>query len=192
MLNGKHPTLEHFTDQTGIKVNYTEPINDQLPFYAKIRPSLQAKQPTGYDVIVMTNNSPPLGYLIDFGWLIPLDRSMMTNFNKYASPLLKNPSWDPGNKYTMGWQSGWTAIGYNSSAIKNPGSGVGVLFDKKYSGKVGMMSDPQELGSLGLLAIGSPRPRRKNPTGRRPPNSCSSRKAMALSVDTTIRAISTS
>jgi spermidine/putrescine transport system substrate-binding protein len=154
VLNGKHPTLEHFTDQTGIKVNYTEPINDQLPFYAKIRPSLQAKQPTGYDVIVMTNNSPPLGYLIDFGWLIPLDRSMMTNFNKYASPLLKNPSWDPGNKYTMGWQSGWTAIGYNSTLVKNPGSGVGVLFDKKYAGKVGMMSDPQELGSLGLLAIG--------------------------------------
>jgi spermidine/putrescine transport system substrate-binding protein len=54
----------------------------------------------------------------------------------------------------MGWQSGWTAIGYNSTAIKNPGTSVGVLFDKKYAGKVGMMSDPQELGSLGLLAIG--------------------------------------
>ena len=45
------------------------PINDNLPFYAKIRPSLQAKQYTGYDIIVMTNSSPPLGYLIDFGWL---------------------------------------------------------------------------------------------------------------------------
>jgi spermidine/putrescine transport system substrate-binding protein len=102
----------------------------------------------------MTNNSPPLGYLIDFGWLTPLDRSMMVNFNKYAGPLVKNPSWDPGNKYTMAWQSGWTAIGYNSSAIKNPGTSVDVLFDKKYAGKVGMMNDPQELGSLGLLAIG--------------------------------------
>jgi len=79
---------------------------------------------------------------------------MMTNFNKYAGPLIKNPSWDRGNKYTMAWQSGWTAIGYNSSVVKNPGSSVGILFDKKYSGKVGMMADPQELGSLGLLAIG--------------------------------------
>ncbi len=154
VLNGKHPSLEHFTQSTGITVNYTEPINDNLPFYAKIRPSLQAKQYTGFDVIVMTNNSPPLGYLINFGWLTPLDRSMMTNFNKYAGPLIKNPSWDRGNKYTMAWQSGWTAIGYNSSAIKNPGTSVDILFDKKYSGKVGMMSDPQELGSLGLLAIG--------------------------------------
>ena len=102
----------------------------------------------------MTNSSPPLGYLIDFGWLIPLDRSMMTNFNKYAGPLIKNPSWDPGNKYTMAWQSGWTAIGYNSSVVKNPGTSVDILFDTKYSGKIGMMSDPQELGSVGLLAIG--------------------------------------
>ena len=154
VLKGKHPSLEHFTQTTGIQVNYTEPISDNVPFYAKIRPSLQAKQSTGFDIIVMTNNSPPLGYLIKFGWLTPLDRSMMTNFDKYAGPLIKNPSWDPGNKYTMAWQSGWTAIGYNSSVIKNPGTSVGILFDKKHAGKVGMMNDPQELGSVGLLAIG--------------------------------------
>src|SRR5215470_10570619 len=153
VLSGKHPSLEHFTQTTRIQVSYTEPISNNLPFYAKIRPSLQAKQYTGYDIIVMTNNSPPLGYLINYGWLTPLDQHAMTNFNKYAGPLVKNPSWDRGNKYTMAWQSGWTAIGYNSSVIHNPTS-VDVLFDKKYAGKVGMMSDPQELGSLGLLAIG--------------------------------------
>jgi spermidine/putrescine transport system substrate-binding protein len=153
---GKHLTLEHFTQQTGIEVSYSEPISDNVPFYAKIRPSLEAKQNTGYDIIVMTNSTPnALGYLIKFGWLTPLDQSMMTNFYKYASPLVKNPSWDRGNKLTMAWQSGWTAIGYNSSVIKNPGNSVGILFDKKYAGKVGMMSDPQELGEVGLLAIGA-------------------------------------
>ena len=154
VLKGKQPSLEQFTKQTGIQVTYTEPITDNLPFYAKIRPSLQAKQYTGFDIIVMTNNSPPLGYLIDFGWLTPLDQSMMTNFYKYAGPLVKNPHWDRGNRYTMAWQSGWTAIGYNSSVITNPGTSVDILFDRKYAGKVGMMNDPQELGSLGLLAIG--------------------------------------
>src|SRR5215469_14059894 len=154
VLGGKHPSLERFTQTTGITVNYTEPINNNLPFYAKIRPSLQAKQSTGYDIIVMTNNSPPLGYLINYGWLTPLDQTAMTNFHKYAGPLVKNPSWDRGNKYTMAWQSGWTAIGYNGSVVTNPGTSVGILFDKKYAGKVGMMSDPQELGSVGLLAIG--------------------------------------
>jgi spermidine/putrescine transport system substrate-binding protein len=154
VLKSKHPSLDYFTQSTGIQVNYTEPISDNTPFYAKIRPSLQAKQYTGYDVIVMTNSNPSLGYLINFGWLTPLDHSMMTNFNKYAGALVKDPAWDRGNKYTMAWQSGWTAIGYNSSVVKSPGSSVDILFDKKYTGKVGMMADPQELGSLGLLAIG--------------------------------------
>ncbi len=154
VLKGKHPSIEHFTQQTGIKVNYTEPISDNLPFYAKIRPSLQAKQYTGYDIIVMTNSSPPLGYLIDFGWLTPLDQASMKNFKANAGPLVKSPSWDPGNKYTMAWQSGWTAIGYNSAVIKSPGNSIEVLFDKRHAGKVGMMNDPQELGSVALLAIG--------------------------------------
>ena len=68
---------------------------------------------------------------------------------------MENPAWDRGNKYTMAWQSGWTAIGYNSSIDQEPGrQRRQILFDKKYAGKVGMMADPQELGSLGLLAIG--------------------------------------
>lgn len=153
-VQGKHPSLLHFTEVTGISVDYTEPITEQMSFYDKIRPALQAGRPTGYDIIVMTNNSPPLGYLIDFGWLIPLDQSMMINFSRYAGPLVKNPYWDRDNKYTMAWQSGWTGIGYNSSVVKDPGTSVGILFDKKYTGKIGMLNDLQELGSLGLLAVG--------------------------------------
>jgi spermidine/putrescine transport system substrate-binding protein len=154
VLNGKHPTLEHFKTLTGITVNYTQPVNDNVTFYNAIRPSLERRQYTGYDVIVTTTNSPALGELINNGWLIPLDQSMMTNFRKYASRLAENPPWDPGNAYTMTWQSGWTAVGYNSKLIPNPGNSVGILFDKKYAGRVGMMADPQELGSVGLLAIG--------------------------------------
>jgi len=154
VLKGRHPSLDHFTKVTGIKVNYQEVIQDNPSFYQKIRPSLAAGQGTGYDLMVMTNNSNQLGYLIELGWLIPLDRAMMKNFNKYAGPLIKNPSWDPHNKYTMAWQSGWTAIGYNSKMVKNPGDSIQLLFDKKYKGKIGMFNDPIELGSVGLLAIG--------------------------------------
>jgi spermidine/putrescine transport system substrate-binding protein len=153
VLNGKHPTLEYFTQTTGIAVNYSEPIAGNLSFYATISPALRRKQYTGYDVIVSTNNSPVLGELIGNGWLIPLDHAMMTNFQQNAGPLVRNPTWDPGNNYTMAWQSGWTAVGYNSNVVKKPAS-IGVLFDKRYAGKVGMLNDPQELGSLGLLAIG--------------------------------------
>ncbi len=153
-LNGKHPSLVHFTQTTGIKVNYYEVIQDNSSFYQKIRPSLAAGQYIGYDIIVMTNNNPQLHYLMELGWLIPLNRTAMPNFNKYAGPLIKSPSWDPGNKYTMAWQSGWTAIGYNSKKIPNPGNSIDVLFNKKYAGRVGMLSDAFELGHAGLLAIG--------------------------------------
>jgi spermidine/putrescine transport system substrate-binding protein len=154
VLKGTHPTIQRFTQETGIQVTYTEPIQDNIPFYTKIRPALQAGQYTGYDIIVMTNNSPALGFLMNANWLVPLDHSMMPNFNKYAGPLVKNPSWDPGNKYTMAWQSGWTALAYNSSVIKEPIDSVQALYDPKYSGKIGMMADPQELGSNALLALG--------------------------------------
>jgi spermidine/putrescine transport system substrate-binding protein len=153
-LKGKHPSLVHFTKATGIKVSYSEVIQDNSSFYATIRPSLAAGQATGYDILVMTNNNPPLHYLIELGWLIPLDHSAMPNFKKYAGPLIKNPSWDPGNKYSMAWQSGWTSVAYNSKVVKNPGNSIDILFSKKYAGRVGMMSDPYELGSVGLLAIG--------------------------------------
>ncbi len=154
VLNGKHPTLEYFTARTGITVNYTEPVTDDVTFYNAIKPSLERKQYTGYDVIVTTTNSPALGELINNGWLTPLDQTMMTNFRQYASRLAENPPWDPGNTYTMTWQSGWTAVGYNAKVVTNPGTSVGVLFDKKYAGRVGMLADTTELGSVGLLAIG--------------------------------------
>lgn len=154
VLNGKRPTLEHFTATTGIKVTYNEVIQDNASFYATIRPSLAAGQATGYDLMVMTNNNPELGYLIEYGWLIPIDHSLMPNFKKYASPLVASPPYDPGNKYSMAWQSGWTSVGYNSKVVKDPGDSVDILFSKKYAGKVGMLDDPFELGSVGLLAIG--------------------------------------
>jgi spermidine/putrescine transport system substrate-binding protein len=153
-LNGKHPTLAHFTDLTRIQVNYSEPISENQPFYDSIRPALERREYTGYDIAVLTNSDPPLAEMINSGWLIPLDQSMMNNFRAYAGSLVRSPPWDPGNTYTMAWQSGWTAIGYNSAKIKNPGDSVGILFDRKYAGRVGMLADPHDLGSVGLLAIG--------------------------------------
>jgi spermidine/putrescine transport system substrate-binding protein len=51
----KHPTLDQFTAKTGIKVNYTEDINDNNEFFGKIRPQLAAGKSTGRDLIVMTD-----------------------------------------------------------------------------------------------------------------------------------------
>ena len=152
--HGKHPSIETFTKQTGIKVNYTEPIDDNVTFFTKIRPDLQQGNYIGYDIIVLTNNDAPLGEMIDFGWATALDQSKMTNFHANASKLVSSPPYDPGNKYTMAWQSGYTCIGYNTKFIKEPITSIKSLFDPKYKGKIGMMGIATELGSFGLLAIG--------------------------------------
>jgi spermidine/putrescine transport system substrate-binding protein len=152
--HGQHPSINLFTKQTGIKVTYDEVIQDNTSFYQKIKPSLQSGQSIGYDIVVLTNNSPVLGEVMNAGWLIPLDHSAMPNFDKYAGPLIKNPSWDPGNKYTMAWQSGYTSIAYNTDHIKTPITSLNSLWDTKYKGLVAMPSDPQELGTMGLLVLG--------------------------------------
>jgi spermidine/putrescine transport system substrate-binding protein len=151
--HGKHPSLMQFTKATGIKVSYEEVIQDNAPFYAKIAPTLQAGQSTGYDIIVMTNGWQ-LTELIDHGWLIPLDKSLLPNFAKYASPLVKSPAYDHANTYTVAWQSGFTGIGYNPKLTGREITSIHDLFDPAFKGHVGMMSDNTELGSAGLLALG--------------------------------------
>jgi hypothetical protein len=53
-----HPSLDLFKRETGITVNYSEAVNDNNAFYAKIQPALKARQYTGFDLIVTTTNDP--------------------------------------------------------------------------------------------------------------------------------------
>lgn len=152
---GDRPSLDKFLTDTGIKVTYKEAILDNPGFYSKIAPILKSGKPIGDDIIVLTSNSPVLGKVIHTnGWAIPLDHRKMTNFNANASKLVSSPWWDPGNKYTMAWQSGLTAIGYNPKYITRPITSILDLWDPAFKGHVGRFSDPQELGTMGLLAIG--------------------------------------
>ena len=40
--DGTRPTLDRFMEKTGIDVDYTEDVNDNDEFYAKVRPQLEA------------------------------------------------------------------------------------------------------------------------------------------------------
>ena len=141
---GNSPSLELFTKETGIKVNYKTVINDNDPFLAKIIPVLQNGQDTGYDLMVITNGGP-MDRMIKLGFLIPLDHQYLPNWKKYADPKTTNPNYDPGNKYSVVWQSGFTGIGYNSKVVKEPPKSFGDLLNPKYKGKVGMFGNNQDL-----------------------------------------------
>ncbi|WP_419759554.1 extracellular solute-binding protein [Acidisoma sp.] len=148
-----HPSLDAFTKETGIKVTYKEVIQNNAPFYAQIAPVLKAHQATGYDMIVMTNHWE-LTELILQKWLVPIWKEKVPNFAKYASSSVVSPAYDPGNKYTMTWQSGLTGIAYNPKLTKREITSLDDLWDPAFAGHVGMMNDNTELGSAALLKLG--------------------------------------
>lgn len=150
---GKSPTLQQFTRDTGIKVSYKTVINDNDPFLAKIIPVLQSGGDTGYDLIVITNGGA-VERMIRLGFLTPLDHQYLPNFTANASEAVKSPSYDPGNKYSVAWQSGFTIIGYNSKVVKDPPTGFGDLLNTKYKGKVGMFGNNQDLPCAALVYLG--------------------------------------
>ncbi|HZC73759.1 MAG TPA: spermidine/putrescine ABC transporter substrate-binding protein [Jatrophihabitans sp.] len=151
--HGTHPSLDLFTKQTGIDVSYKEVINDNAAFFGKIQPELQAGNSAGYDLMVITNGFE-LDKLKELNYLIALDQDRMTNFNANASDLVKNPSFDPGNQFTMAWQSGMTGIGYDPAKVGHKITSWQDLKDPKLKGKIGMFSDNQDLPSCALLAVG--------------------------------------
>jgi spermidine/putrescine transport system substrate-binding protein len=95
-----------------------------------------------------------LTQLINSNFLVELDHSKLPNFAKYASPLVKSPSYDPGNKYSVTWQTGFTGIAYNTKFITRPITSFNDLADPAFKGHVGMMNDPVEIGNAGLLQMG--------------------------------------
>ena len=147
------PSLNSFSRHTGIEVTYEEVIEGNEPFFQRIAPRLKAGKPLGYDLIVLTSGWQ-VTQLIDNGWVVPLDHGLIPNFARYAARIAKSPHYDPGNRFTIPWQSGFTGIAYNTTRIKRPITSVKDLWDPAFRGRVGMMSDNTDLGTAGLLNLG--------------------------------------
>jgi spermidine/putrescine transport system substrate-binding protein len=152
-IDTDHETLKQFTQATGITVNYKEVIQDDPSWFAKVDPEIRAGQYIGYDIMVITDGFQWSDF-VALGEFTPLDQKLMTNFYQNASAKFKSRSFDPGNTYGMPWASGSTGIAWNPKFIKEPISSIDDLWNPKYAGHVGMMSDIQEIGNFGLYKIG--------------------------------------
>ena len=149
---GDHPSIDQFTAATGIKVNYSEVIQDDDSFFAKVQPSLSAGQYSGYDVAVITNGVDFTKFK-ELGLFIPLDHHYLPNFEKYAGSTYKTAAYDPGNVYSVPWQSGITGIAYNTSKVSKPLTSFFDLWDPALKGKVGMFGDNEDLPNPCLVAM---------------------------------------
>jgi spermidine/putrescine transport system substrate-binding protein len=150
--NGKYPTIEKFTKETGIAVTYTEDINDNAEFFGKIQPDLAAGNPTAYDLIVMTD------WMIEkmnrLGYLEQLDKAQLPNIAANMDPLYVDPWYDKGNKVSVAWQSGITGIGYNPTLTGREITTFDDLLDPKFKGHVGMFSEMRDTMCMALLSMG--------------------------------------
>ncbi|WP_328331972.1 MULTISPECIES: polyamine ABC transporter substrate-binding protein [unclassified Streptomyces] len=153
--DGKHrPTLEAFTKRTGIKVDYTEDINDNVEFFGKIKPQLAAGQDTGRDIIILTDWLA--ARLIRFGWVERLDASLLPHAYANLSEQFRNPDWDPGRAYSYPWAGVPTVIAYNTKATggRKVDSVTQLLDDPKLKGRVGFLSEMRDSVGMTLLDMG--------------------------------------
>jgi spermidine/putrescine transport system substrate-binding protein len=148
-----HPTLDAFTKQTGIKVNYTEDYNDNNEFYAKVRPLLAAGKDTGRDLWVSTDWMA--ARFIRQNFVQKLNLASIPNHDNVEDALL-NVTWDKGRLYSLPWQSGLTGIAWNpkSTGGKKVESMDQLLTDPKLKGKVTLLTEmPDTIGAV-LIALG--------------------------------------
>jgi spermidine/putrescine transport system substrate-binding protein len=150
---GESPTLKMFTDETGIKVDYQEAIQDNQEFFGTIQPALAQGQDTGWDMIVMTDWM--LGKMAGLGYLEAIDvAASVPNFVANAADKYKNPSYDPNNAHSVPWQSGYTGIAYNPKLTGREITSFGDLLDPAFEGRIGMFSEVRDSLSLALLYNG--------------------------------------
>ena len=149
----KHPTLDAFTADTGIKVNYFEEINDNAEYFAKVQGPLSQGQSIDRDIFVFTDNSRFPGLLVEQGWVEKLDKELIPNISNLIDAQA-SPPFDPNREYSLPWQSGMTGIAWNEDVTGPVESIEQLLEDPKLKGKVTMLMEMADSVGLVMLANG--------------------------------------
>lgn len=155
--DGNFVTILDFEEASGIDVEYTESIEDNTSFFGTIQPSLAGGEDTGYDIIVMTDWM--IGNLARLGYLEPIDVERdVPNFVANADPVYLERSYDPGNQYSVPYQSGITGIAYNPELVDEEITSMAQLLDpeliEKYCGQIGMFIEMRDSMSFAMLYNG--------------------------------------
>ena len=80
--------------------------------------------------------------------------SLRPNFDANAASWAKRPDYDPGNKYSMAWQSGLTGLGWNNDKVSRPLATMDDLMNPDIVGtsSVGMITG--DLPDLVMINLG--------------------------------------
>ncbi|MFY1598263.1 polyamine ABC transporter substrate-binding protein [Micromonospora sp. WMMD737] len=143
----KRPTLDAFVKKSGIRVTYTEDINDNREFFGKVQHQLAGCQPTGRDIMVLSDWLA--ARMIRLGWVQKLDKSKLPNVQANLLPSLRNRSFDPADHLAVPWQSGLAGLAYNGRVTKEIRTVDELLTRPDLRGRVTALAEMHD--TMGLL-----------------------------------------
>ncbi|MEN9516933.1 MAG: hypothetical protein RL590_1470 [Actinomycetota bacterium] len=147
-VDGKrtYPSLNKFTESTGIEVDYLVDYNDNDEFYGKVQENLKAGNDIGYDIVTPTDWMT--ARWIRLGYAQELDAANIPNKSNILDTLA-NVSFDEGRNYSLTWQSGFGGFGWNKDVVKEDIVSVEQLFSSKYKGRVEVLSEMRD--TMGII-----------------------------------------
>ncbi len=146
-------TLTDFQKRTGIEVDYTADVNDNIEFFAKVVNQLGSCQSSKRDLFMLTDWMA--ARMIQMGWIQKLDAANVPNLHANIIDSLAGVDWDPKREYSAPWQSGLTGIAYNKSKVKEVRSFEELLTRSDLRGRISLLSEMRDTMGLILLSQGS-------------------------------------
>ncbi|WP_292676169.1 spermidine/putrescine ABC transporter substrate-binding protein [Nocardioides sp.] len=151
----KTSTASVFTATYGIEVDYTDDVNDNSEFYAKVKNQLGACEPVQRDMMVLTDWMA--ARMIDLGWIQKLDTARIPNVVDNVIDPLRDLAWDPDFEYHVPWQSGLTGIAYNADAVGEVRSFEELLTRSDLKGRISLLTEMRDtMGFLIKVTGGDP------------------------------------
>ena len=148
-----YPTIQKFTAETGIEVNYVESVDGNEEFFtSNLKGPLDADLPTAWDIVVLTDWM--IDRLVRLGWLEPFVRAAMPNFVANLLPLYVGRSFDPDTKFAAPWQSGMTGLGFDQNET-GPLTSLTVFFTEQFSKRMTYLTEMRDTVGLSAITQGS-------------------------------------
>ncbi len=147
----EYPTLNAFTKQTGIEVEYLEDIEDNDTFYGKVSGQLANGDDIGYDIVTPTDWMA--GRMIRLGYAQELDLDNIPNAANLVSTL-RDVDYDEGRKHALTWQSGFGGLAWDKAKVPGGMQSLDDLWKPELAGKVEVLSEMHDTIGLIMLSQG--------------------------------------
>lgn len=149
--DGNYPTLDRFTEQTGIEVDYRNTIDGNNSWFATVREQLQLGEYIEADIVTPTEWM--CARWVRLNYALPFNEANMPN-KANLEPSLQNPDFDPGRKYTLPWQAGFAGVAWNSELTGELRT-VDDLWKPELKGRVVVIDEMRDTIGLIMMSQGA-------------------------------------